>query len=217
MASIVEICNLALSNIRAGSINSLTEASLAAQQCDLKYSYMRDHVLRDAPWQFARKVDALALTTIDSFNWSYTYAYPSDCLKINRLLLNIEGVAAGTNDTVSRYYRSGDPRIDLQTAVEYEIQNASGEKVIVANDAQLRADYVSRVEDPNLYDDQFILALSHLLAAELAIPLAGADLGSALRKENFQLYQNYINAALTSDFNEQHKDTADSDFITVRN
>ena len=42
MASEVEICNLALSNIRAGSINSLTEGSLQAQICKLKYPILRD-------------------------------------------------------------------------------------------------------------------------------------------------------------------------------
>ena len=45
MTSVVDICNLALSNIRAGSINNIDEVSLQAQQCKLKYPFMRDRLL----------------------------------------------------------------------------------------------------------------------------------------------------------------------------
>lgn len=217
MASVIEICNLALSNIRAGSINSLTEASLAAQQCKLKYPFIRDQVLRDAPWQFARKVEPLAQLSLDVFNWAYAYQYPSDCLNIRKLILNIENINQGTGDTVSRYRRPLESQLSLDTyAVQYEVQNEGGNKIIVANDAELRAEYTLRVEDPNLYDSQFIMALSHLLAAELAIPLVGAELGRQLKSDNLQLYGNYINSAVANNMNEQHQNTPDSEFITVR-
>ena len=83
MASEIEICNLALGNIRAGSINSFTEGSIQAQQCNLKYSIIRDRCLREIVWSFNRKIEALAtLSSVTIFNWAYAYQYPSDCLKI---------------------------------------------------------------------------------------------------------------------------------------
>ena len=85
MASEIEICNLALSNIRAGSINSFTEGSLQAQQCNLKYSILRNRVLKES-WGFNHKIRALSVLTTEVFNWVYAYQYPTDCLKINRLV-----------------------------------------------------------------------------------------------------------------------------------
>ena len=82
MASDVEICNIALSNIRAGSINSLDENSLQAQQCKLKYALLRDRMLTEVPWTFNRKIRALSVLTTEIFNWAYAYQYPTDCLKI---------------------------------------------------------------------------------------------------------------------------------------
>ena len=46
MASEIDICNLALGHIRAGTINSLDEGSVQAKQCKLKYPIMRDQITK---------------------------------------------------------------------------------------------------------------------------------------------------------------------------
>lgn len=54
MASVIEICNRALSNIgNSRSINSLTEASKEAGQCSLHFDSCRDAALADFDWNFA--------------------------------------------------------------------------------------------------------------------------------------------------------------------
>lgn len=217
MTSEVEICNLALSEIRAGSINSLDEASLAAQQCKLKYAFARDMLLRDAPWQFAHKLVALAETTDELFNWARVYQYPSDCLQINRLVLNIREVESGGELVASRLRVQGFPIPDLNDQVKYELFNIDDNRVIAANEKELRADYRARISDPNLFDSQFTQALVYLLSSQLAIPIAGGDVGRQLRSDNLAIYQQYLEAALASDLNEQHTPVSDSDFITVRN
>lgn len=64
MASVVEICNRALSNIgNSRSINSLTEASKEAGECSLHFEACRDAVLSDFDWNFATKRVALADTS----------------------------------------------------------------------------------------------------------------------------------------------------------
>jgi len=166
MSSEVEICNVALSNIRSTGINSLNESSLQAQQCKLKYPIVRDTVLAAANWGFSNKVAPLALLTSTVFNWKYVYQYPSDCLFINKLVLNYETFAQG----VSNPYDNLAPNTpDLNRGVPYKVMNLDGKKVIVSNNPELRIDYRSRVTDTSMFEVTFTQALSWLLAAEVSI------------------------------------------------
>lgn len=216
MTSVVEICNLALSNIRAGSINSLDESSLQAQQCKLKYPFMRNICLKQM-WGFNRKIEVLAVLTTEIFNWAYAYQYPSDCLKINRLIGEYEELANADADVISRLIDSQLlPLNDMRNTIPYEIFNFSNNKVIGANEAELRIEYAARIEDPNLYTDIFILALSHLLSSELAIPLIGAEVGRQLRDDSLTLYTSYLDSAVEDDANEKYTTPAESEYVTIR-
>lgn len=218
MTSEVEICNLALSNIRAGSINSLTESSLQAQLCKLKYYIMRDRCLREIPWQFNHKLVALASVTTEVFNWAYAYQYPTDCLKINRLVGAYEELPNGSTTVISRAYdNSVIPLKDIRSQIPYEVFNFNDNKVIGADESELRIDYAAKVTDPNLFSDDFIMALSHLLSSELAIPIVGAELGRALRNDSLQLYRSYLASAIAADQNDQYLAPRESDFVTIRN
>lgn len=217
MASTVEVVNLALSNIRAGSINSLDEGSLQAQVAKLKYPFMRDRLLREIPWQFNRKLRALSTLTTDVFNWAYAYQYPVDCLKIHRLVPSWEEIPAGASDVVSRQ-RDTELRSlkELRQQVPYEVFNFDDNKVIASDDTELRIDYAAKITDPNLFSDDFILALSHLLAGEMAIPLIGAETGRQLRSDEFTLYESYLASAVADDMNDGFYTPPESEFVTVR-
>ena len=218
MSSVVEICNLALSNIRAGSINSLTEGSLQAQQCSLKYTILRDRCLREISWQFNHKIRALSLVTTEVYNWAYAYSYPQDCLKIKRLIASYEGIRSGQSGAITR---CGDDMVNTLSSrrvqVPYEVFNFNDNKIIATNEPDLYIDFSAKVTDPNLFSDDFILALSHLLASEIAIPIVGAELGRALRNDSIQLYRQYLASAIATDMNDQYFMQAESDFINVRN
>lgn len=218
MASEIEICNLALSNIRAGSINSFTEGSIQAQLCKLKYSILRDRCLREIPWQFNHKIRALAPVTTEIFNWVYAYSYPVDCLKIHRLVGAFEELPSGSANVASRLLDSRViPLKDLRRQIPYEVFNFDDSKVIGSDQPELRIDFASKVTDPNLFSDDFIMALSHLLASELAIPIVGAELGRALRNDSLQLYRQYLASAMATDMNDQYLMPSESDFVTIRN
>ena len=218
MSSEVEICNLALSNIRAGSINSFTESSLQAQLCKLKYSILRDRCLRELTWQFNHKIRALAPVTTDIFNWAYAYSYPVDCLKIHRLVGSFEALPAGSSDVASRLLDSRVINLkDVRRQIPYEVFNFDDSKIIGSDQPDLRIDFAGKVTDPNLFSDDFIMALSHLLASELAVPIVGAELGRALRNDSLQLYRQYIASAMSSDMNDQYFLPSESDFVTIRN
>ena len=218
MASVVEVCNLALSNIRAGSINSLNEGSIQAQVCKLKYPILRDRCLREIPWQFNHKIRALAPVITDIFNWVYAYSYPVDCLKIRRLVGSYEELPAGSSSVISR--RLDSRVIDLKVQrrqIPYEVFNFDDAKVIGSDQPDLRIDFAAKVTDPNLFSDDFIMALSHLISSEVAIPIVGAELGRALRNDSLQLYRNYLSSAMATDMNDQYLMPSESDFVTVRN
>jgi len=217
MASEVELCNLALSNIRAGSINSLDESSVQAQQCKLKYPFLRDRLLAEIPWSFNHKINTLALLTTDIFNWAYAYQYPSDCLKINRLVGEYEEIANADADVISRLLDSQLlPIKDLRTQITYEIFNFSNNKTIGTNEANLRIDYSAKITDPNLFSSDFIIAFSHLLSSELAVPLIGVKEGRQLRIDSLQIYKSYLDSAIANDMNEQYDRPALSEFETIR-
>jgi hypothetical protein len=216
MTSEVEICNLGLSNIRAGSINSLTEGSLQAQQCKLKYPILRDRLLKEA-WGFNHKIRALAVSTTEIFNWAVAYQYPTDCLKINRLVGAHEELANADADVVSRLLDSQLlPIRDTQPVIPYEIFNFSDAKLIGCNESDLRIDYAAKITDPNLFSEDFIMAFSHLLSSELAIPLIGAEVGRQLRSDSLQMYREYLNAAVADDMNEGDYEPPLSEFETIR-
>lgn len=217
MASEIDICNLALGHIRAGTINSLDESSVQAKQCKLKYPIMRDQMLQDSPWQFAGSIKPLSLLVAEVFGWAYVYQYPSDCLRINRMILDYERVNQSNRASGLYYpyrdedlYRINDPQ------VEYKVVNLDGNKVIVSNYEDLRIDYRVKITDTDLFTTTFVMALSHLLAAEIAIPIVGVEQGRALRGDSMQIYEAYINSAIVNEMNEQKTYLAESESITVR-
>jgi len=220
MASEIEICNIALSNIRAASINTFTENSVQAQQCQLKYPILRDRCLKELAWQFNRKIVALALLEeVEVLNYAFAYAYPTDCLKIQRILTAADEVS--TTSTTSTCRHRGDRRgfralRGPTQQVPYEVFNFSDVKVIGANCSDIRIDYSSRVRDPNLFSEDFIMAFSYLLSAELAIPIVGAELGRALRRDSLELYQQYLASAIADDINDKYTERRDSEYVSIR-
>jgi hypothetical protein len=216
MTSEVDICKYSLSQIRAGSINSLTESSLNAQQCALWYPKSRDQLLTDAPFQFAHRLKALAPTTDEIFNWAYVYQYPSDCLHINHLVLNYAAVEPGNGSVYINPNRYDRYQPNLNAQVPYKIYNIDGNRVIASNHSDLRADYRSKITDPNLFSQLFIDALTHLLASKLSTPLIGGDRGDKEMQKNLTLYRAYLDAAVSNDLNEQYTPAPESPYITVR-
>lgn len=216
MADEVEICNLALSNIRAGSINSLTESSLQAQICKLKYPYMRDRCLKEANWNFNRTIKALASSSVEIFNWAYSYSYPVDCLQIRRIVPEYEEVTGDASVVLRLIDTQILPITSYRRQVAYEVFNFNNVKVIGANESGLRIDYTIKITDPNLFSDDFILALSHLFASEIAIPIIGVEKGRELRSDSLTLYDKYLSSAAVDNANENYLPPDDSEYVTIR-
>ena len=204
MASEVEICKVALSHIRAKSINSLTEASREAQECKLHYPIARDFVLRDNWWNFAKKVAPLALLVDEPKLWAYAYQYPSDCL--NMRMVTVDNIFKDqTTDGLANRFRFQDFIPQPERGLPYEILTLNGVKIIGNDFQDAFGYYTAKVTDPNLFDVQFTDALSFLLASRLAIPLVGGDFGRKMREDMLALYNQAMSAAIVSNNNEQKR------------
>lgn len=190
-----EICNLALVRLGDYLITSLDEDSTAARYCKLFYAKVRDAVLRDFPWNFAVRKKALALASeTPIFGYAYMYGLPSDCLRA----------------------------LDLRTAytngpaVEFSIElNAAGTaRMLCTNEPEAHLRYVARVEDPNLYDAEFVEAVSWKLAADLAQPITG---DTSKQNAMLTMYQNtLVQARQRSVVEGRRRTVAPADFLSAR-
>ncbi|MFA6294457.1 MAG: hypothetical protein WC637_21885 [Victivallales bacterium] len=180
MSSKVEICNMALGRVNSPFIDSIDEKSKEAKICRLYYDQCRKAALRAHGWNFATETVDLALLAETKPEWDFVYQIPSDCLKVIGIVPAISG-----------------------KKIPYKI---SGKKILTnMEEATLR--YVKDITDPNMFDDQFIVALSYLLASDIAVPLTGKP---AYKNNNYQFYVNELNQAKTADADEAQEEVEDS-------
>ena len=143
MASVVGICNIALSNIGDEKISSLTDNNDRARACDLRYEDTRDSVLRAHPWNCATTRVELAVST-DAPVWGFTYKYalPSDCLRV----------------------------LDVY---DYTVPFSIEGRFLLTDNSTGKLKYIARITDPNVYDILLQQAIGIRLAAEIAEALTG--------------------------------------------
>jgi len=151
MASVVEICNLALAKVGRGSINSLSEASPEAEVCGLFFPGVRDSLLRQFPWNFAARSALLGEVSAaipEAAVWGHVYQYPGDALHVYRV------------------FEAG--RFAAEPANEFEVVGSGSNRYICCNVYRCYARYGMKVTDPTVFDPLFVEALVLKLAIELA-------------------------------------------------
>ena len=189
MASEAEICNLALTHLGVGKeIQNLdTDKSEEASACKRVYDTCRDTTLRDYPWPFATRVRELSLIEENpNDEWNYSYRYPSDCLKMRRLL---SGIRTPTNE---------------QRAPYKIIQDDAG-LIVYTDQENACAEYVKRETNPDKYPADFIMALSWRIAMYVAPRLTSGDPYN-LRQQAQQMYEFELTRAARNSFNESQPD-----------
>jgi hypothetical protein len=181
MASVVQICNMALSHIgseaRVSNI-SPPDGSVEAGYCADFYDMARTELLEPGNWAFALKRVKLAQTTNLSNAWAYAYVKPSDCQRPLRVLRPNVTVTVFTQDIVSAH-------TDDRDSAAFDVEG----DVIFTNEPDAVLVYTRDVTDSNKFTPSFASALSFLLAAYLAGPVIkgneGARLGDAMRQRAF--------------------------------
>lgn len=199
MASVIEICNIALSRLgNSRTINSLQEQSKEAGLCDLHYDSAREEVLSDFNWNFATKRVAMADTGNAPSDWQYAYRYPTDCLRITEIM--VPGM------------RNAPERMRIQYEVGSD-DDGTG-RLIYTDQPDAWLKYVAKVTDPNMFDALFRSALAWKLAAEIGMPLATAP---TLVQNALTMYAQIIRSAGSHSMNEsQEPEEPISEFTSAR-
>lgn len=154
-----KICNLAISHLGSSKTiaNFETERSSEANVCREYFDIAVDEVIQGFHWPFATKIAALGLIKKDpNLEWGYSYAYPSDCLNIRRIL-------SGTRDDTK------------DTEVKFKIYGDNDAKILYTDQKAAEAEYTVRIIDPARWSADFAMALSFLLAAYIAARITGGD------------------------------------------
>ena len=198
MASVVSICNLALSNIGKDNINALTDAGAEARACSQFYDHTRDTLLQGYPWRFAGKTQAMAQIGNDKpGKWAFAYSRPNDCLKVR---------------WVRPQYEEGAGRLLPQdeAGFSHEVEG----RVIYTDLPTAFLHYTSRLTDPSTFPPLFVDALSWHLAVRLAMPMTRDP---KIRADAWQVAQAMTGQAQMHDANEQ-RETSDhaTDFVRDR-
>lgn len=199
-SSDTEIANLALGHLGSSKEVGLltTERSAEAAAIRRFYNESRRRVLRDFPWPFAGKIADLGLEeTNPNTEWEYAYRYPSDCLRIRRIL---SGIRTDTPDS----------RIPHK-----EGHDATG-LLVFTDESNAQLDYTADVTNVSIYPSDFVMAFSYLLAHYAAPKITGGDPFS-LGQKALQLYLAEISRAQANSLNEQQDDVEpESIFIRTR-
>lgn len=199
-SSKTEICNLGLFHIGVGIqiANIDTEKSNEATVMNRIYDTTLDEVLRDGYWPFASTIQSLALVSTQPNNeWAFAYRYPSDCLKVRRILSGVR------NDT-------------HQSRVPYKIIQDSQGLLILTDMSLAQIEYTVRTSNPLLMPSDFVMAFSLRLGSYAAPHMTGGD-PFKMGDKALQIYQMSVVKAQANAINEEQVDQEpDSEFIRGR-
>ena len=162
MASIVGICNGALNQLGATTILSLTEDSKNARLCNSRFTQVRDALFRTHPWNCLQKRIQIAADSTAPA-WGFTFAYTLPADCLRLLKI-------------------------LDYDSNYKVE---GRKVL-SNTETMKILYVSRVIDPNEYDELLRETLSASLSADIAFAVTSNNTTS---QNMYQLYQEKLRDA----------------------
>jgi len=198
MTSRTEICNLAISHFPGGQpITGTTneDNTVEKKACDTYYDIARRKILTDINWYFPRKVESLGLIIEKPNNqWAYSYSYPSDCIQTIRVL--------------SGYYPEQD-----ETKVNFVTGIHGGIKCIFTDKVDAQLEYISDLEDTDLFPIDFIIAFSYLLAFFISPKIKN------ITDENMlKMYEVSMASAKAKEFRSQNETQKPvSKFVQARN
>lgn len=204
--SATQVCNLAITAL--GHNNQLvdldTDTKTEADLCRLYYPRVRDSVLRAHPWNFAVKRQSLAATSdTPSFEYTYEFTLPTDCLKVIRTSWEATGYSSMDE------YNSGHW---TERRVPYRIEG----RKLLATESTCSIEYIAQITDTSQFDALFTDALYHRLAAELAMPLTQ---NRTVSETMWKIYTEKLSEARTVDAQEgSAREVVDtSPWVVVRN
>lgn len=200
MASIIEICNRALTKLGDNRITSLQDNTKPARSMLSLYDSVRRSELRAHRWSFSMKRALLpALAEAPVWGFPTQFQLPADNLKLDQL---------------GDYYVWWGPVYRGYTYHSDHLYAIEGGRILTDLPAPLKVRYAWNVTDPNLFDANF----AEMLACKLAME-ACEDLTQSATKFQ-QVATQYADAqrtAVRSNAIERPPETlAESEWLLVR-
>lgn len=194
MASVVDICNLALAHVGdEAQVAAITppDGTIQSAHCARFYPMVRSALLEMHPWTFAVKRATLA--EVDNElpdDWGYAYSLPSTCLRpLSALLPGMPERFFGGEDTDAGSY-------------PYIIEAAEdGSKVLYANVETATLRYIDLITDTTKYTPTFVLCFARLMASYLAGPILKGETGTKVALAQLKLFEVEYAKATTRDAN----------------
>ena len=162
MATLDDICNMALAEIAAGPITDVTDNSIEAREVNRFAASLLAEVSHWSDWSWAVARSALSATTNDRpAEWTQAYALPSDCAR-PLAIRAVEDDAAFLPD-------GGPFPFPLQDAMPLAFLHEGG--LIYANVSNATLIYVAALTDATNLPPLVQRAFTLELAARVAIPI----------------------------------------------
>jgi hypothetical protein len=183
MASVVDICNGALNQLGASTILTLTEDSKNARLCNARYTQVRDSLFRSHLWNCLTKRVELAKDT-ETPSWGFSYQFTLPA-----------------------------DCLRVVTILNYDYDYKVEGRKILANHGTLKIQYISRVEDPNQYDELLRETISAALSADIAYAVTSSN---PVANNMYKLFQDKLREARFVDATEgqsTNPDNGQSDVI----
>lgn len=218
MASVVDICNLALAHLGdEATVSSIDppEGSAQAEHCARFYPIARDTVLEAHDWNFATTRGVLGLVGSAWPSWAFCYELPTACVRVISVLppgalddysVGFPRSAASLGYPGATFVPHGAVYMPQEFSIETgesDGNQADDRRLLYTNqeDAVLR--YTRRVEDTTRFPPLFVDALSRLLASYLAGPVVKGTEAIGVARAQLQAYQAIITQATVSDSNQR--------------
>lgn len=206
----VDICNFALQEIGEESIISLSDDTVQAQQCNLRYDTVRRAMLEMHPWNFALTRQSLALTNdTDPFgDFNSVFQLPSNCLRVLATDRELD-VNFGTDPLFNGYKTIGFQN-SYTGKDRYKIE---GRKLYYDDDV-CKVLYIKDEEDTTVFSPLFVEGCSLYLSSRIAYKITGSR---TLQAEQTQLFREWKREAALRDAQEGTTERSEvSRFVSVR-
>lgn len=170
MANITALANIALRRVGIEAISSLTEGTPQASAVNDLIPEVRDAMLSEHTWRFAKKQVDLGGKSADPplYKWKNAFILPADVLLV----------------------------VEMNNHATYEVMNIGDKKMLCTDEDVAKITYRARVTEDGLWDPQFRDAFAKRLAAELALSVnENIKLASAM----MELYHEAIQGAIAND------------------
>jgi hypothetical protein len=200
LASVVDICNQALSHLGdSATVASIDppEGSAQAEHCARFYFAALGTLLEMHPWAFATRRATLAAVANPSSTWAYAYALPSNAVNLISILAPDASDDYSASPKTSVY--------DNMVGGAYTPQEFSpetddaGNDIILTNQADAVLRYTVLVSDTTKFSPLFVEALTWLLASKLAGPVLKGEAGMQAAQACTKTFVYWLGKASDSD------------------